>query len=419
MSIRKKSRLSPDLIIAISIVVSEKVVKDDVKRNQVLKRKRLDWDFHGSQLLRESQFRKYYRMSARSFEKLLSIVGPKIITDRYMSMKRTSIEPVSPANKLQLTLSWLSGGMHHHIRMLAGVSVSFFYRIIYEVIDAINQADELRIQFPATPADRVKVAAGFRRLSSRQVIPNCIGCIDGWLCPIKVPTSDSVANVRSFFSGHYQRYGINVQACCDAYCRFTAFSATSPGGTNDALAFLKWKFSKYLKDLMEAFIVLGDNAYVIDYNLLTPFDKCEMGADWRTKDVYNFYFSQLRIRIEMSFGLLVNKWGVLQKPLKVDISKVSHVIHVCMRLHNFCVDERMLDDSGYSVDNEIDNIIATTMTNPEDFFYCATVDSTMPSEINHSLGHYVRQMLVDRISSLNMTRPASNIIRRFGTTTNR
>jgi hypothetical protein len=36
------------------------------------------------------------------------------------------------------------------------------------------------------------------------------------------------------------------------------------GGTNDALAFLKWKFSKYLKDLMEAFIVLGDNAYVID-----------------------------------------------------------------------------------------------------------------------------------------------------------
>jgi hypothetical protein len=92
-----------------------------------------------------------------------------------------------------------------------------------------------------------------------------------------------------------------------------------------------------------------------------------MGAYWRAQDVYNFYFSQLRIQIEMAFGLPVNKWGVLQKPLKLDISKASHVIHVihvCMRLHNFCVDERMLDDSGYSVDNEIDNIIATTMTNP-------------------------------------------------------
>jgi hypothetical protein len=96
--------------------------------------------------------------------------------------------------------------------------------------------------------------------------------------------------------------------------------------------------------------------------------------------------------------------------LKVDILKVSHIIHVCMRLHNFCIDERMLDDSGYSVDNEIDNIIAKMMTCPEDLFYCATVDSTMPSEINHPLGHYIRQMLVDRISSLNMTRPASNII---------
>ena len=60
-----------------------------------------------------------------------------------------------------------------------------------------------------------------------------------------------------------------------------------------------------------------------------------------------------------------------------------------MRLHNFCVDERMLDDSGYSVDNEIDNIIATMTTNPEDFFYCATVDSTMPSEINHFIGHSI------------------------------
>ncbi len=146
--------------------------------------------------------------------------------------------------------------MHHHIRMLAGVSVSF-YRIIYEVIDAINQADELRIQLPATPGDRVKVVAGFRRLSSRAVIANCIGCIDGWLCPIKVPRADYVANVRSFFSGHYQRYGINVQACCDACCRFTAFSATCPGGTNDALAFLRWQLSKYLEDLMEPFIVLG------------------------------------------------------------------------------------------------------------------------------------------------------------------
>jgi hypothetical protein len=84
-------------------------------------------------------------MGVRSFEKLLSIVGPQIITDRDMSMRRTSLEPVSPANRLQLTLSWLSGGMHHHIQMLAGVSVFFLNRIIYEVIDAINQADELRI----------------------------------------------------------------------------------------------------------------------------------------------------------------------------------------------------------------------------------------------------------------------------------
>jgi hypothetical protein len=43
-------------------------------------------------------------------------------------------------------------------------------------------------------------------------------------------------NVRSYFSGHYQKYGINIQACCDAQCRFTFLGVGGPGVTKDRTA---------------------------------------------------------------------------------------------------------------------------------------------------------------------------------------
>ena len=62
-------------------------------------------------------------------------------------------------------------------------------------------------------------------------------------------------------------------------------------------------------------------------------------------DNYNFYASQLRIRVEMSFGMMQMKWGILWKPLKVSLTNVKHIITSISRLHNFCINERILNDS--------------------------------------------------------------------------
>lgn len=282
-----------------------------------------------------------------------------------------------------------------------------------EVFAAINSHPDLAISFPSTNFERRKVAAGFQRKSKDGVFNNVIGCIDGWLCPIKVPTRAEVGNVQSFFSGHYQRYGINVQACCDSSCRVLAYSSSCPGGMGDALAFLKWQLSTMLDNLMEPFIVLGDNAYTVNFHLLTPFDKAHLGNDPK-RDAFNFYLSQLRIRVEMTFGLLVNKWGVLQKPLAVEFSKVKNVIHTCIRLHNFCIDERLLADPNYSVDDEVDNFVATGMNANEDFYYCETVDGeALPPSIRASVGEMSRNIIVDKIANLNLKRPARSASRRF------
>ncbi len=44
-------------------------------------------------------------------------------------------------------------------------------------------------------------------------------------------------NVFSYFFGHYQAYGVNVQATCDAMSRFTYVCVLCPGHTGDKRAY--------------------------------------------------------------------------------------------------------------------------------------------------------------------------------------
>ncbi|KAE9113428.1 hypothetical protein PF007_g10749 [Phytophthora fragariae] len=151
-------------------------------------------------------------------------------------------------------------------------------------------------------------ASEFAAISSNNILTGCIGCLDGWLCEIKAPSSNEVPDVSSFFFGHYLTYGINVQAMCDASCKFIGYCFNSPGKVSDSVAFKKWQVSEDITELPFGFYVIGDNAYLLAPSMLVPFTKPEIKTP--AHYAYNFYISQLRIRIEMSFGLLVNKWQV-------------------------------------------------------------------------------------------------------------
>ena len=210
-----------------------------------------------------------------------------------------------------------------------------------EVINAVSNSESLKLQFPITSSDLKVSAERFQNKSSGGIIGGCVGAIDGWLCSIRTPRADEVGRVKSFFSGHYQTYGINVQACCDSECRFLAFSANSPGGRSDSLAFLYWRLRLIVDQLPVGQFIIGDNAYINTDKLLTPFCKADL-INHIDRSNYNFYLSQLRIRIEMSFALLTNKWGIFKKPLAVAFDICPEIIHTCMILHNFCINEKLL-----------------------------------------------------------------------------
>ena len=86
-----------------------------------------------------------------------------------------------------------------------------------------------------------------------------------------MPTKVETGNVKAYFSGHYQTYGINVQAACDHQCRFLYAALAAPGGANDIAAYRKINFSEMVQNLPIRKFVIGDNAYVCTETLLTPF----------------------------------------------------------------------------------------------------------------------------------------------------
>ncbi|KAE9037698.1 hypothetical protein PR003_g11774 [Phytophthora rubi] len=94
-------------------------------------------------------------------------------------------------------------------------------------------------------------------------------------------------------------------------------------------------------ELPYGFYIVGDNAYPLSDSLLVPFTKLKLKC--KAHSDYNFYLSQLRIRIEMVLGLLVNVWQISMRPLVVDFVNVRKVIKTCTKIHNFCINERLKD----------------------------------------------------------------------------
>ena len=117
------------------------------------------------------------------------------------------------------------------------ISVSFmgsltsFYCTLWCTINAINMT--FIIEFLTTLQQCAEAASKFKSNSHQGIIKNCVGAINGYLLANETPPKCYAKNVCSYFSGHYQKNGINIQASCDTDCCFTFVGIGSPGMTKD------------------------------------------------------------------------------------------------------------------------------------------------------------------------------------------
>ncbi|EGZ22466.1 hypothetical protein PHYSODRAFT_299741 [Phytophthora sojae] len=270
-------------------------------------------------------------------------------------------------------------------------------------MEAICSSSLFRVAAPVYDQESIRRAASeFSDISKNNILTGCVGCVDGWLCTIKAPSSREVPDVSAFFSGHYLQHGINVQAMCDAACRFTGYCFNPPGKVADSVALKKWKLSLGIANLPLGYYVIGDNAYLLSSRVLAPFTKPEIkSTDYSD---YNFYLSQLRIQTEMAFGLLVNKWQIFKRPLSVDFVHAGLVIKTCinLKLHNYCINERIRQpDSG-----GLTNAAVREFNSMEDCSFSPTVvedDEEVVVPVMN--GHIFRNVVLNHIQSYNLSRP--------------
>lgn len=377
-------------------------------RADALMRERMNFELHVEQLQIDGTFENTFRMSLLRFRELANLLRQRIDVNVEMSIRRTrGKRPISAEITVLCGIRYLAGGSYLDIRNVAQVSIPSFYRAVHRFFQAVLSCNELRIALPGYLSDDFQlVRSGFSRRSTDQAFDGCVGSIDGCLIPIRTPSlrelQGSSCTPRSFFSGHYQKYGLNAQAICDSNFRFLFFSVAAPGGSNDFWALQRSSLAtEWINGLPPNHFIVGDKAYICSEKLLTPFPSVTANSK-PERDAYNYYLSQLRIHVEQAFGLLGRKWSVLKDPLQMKLENACDTIMVAVRLHNFVL-------AGYTED-EITASLARTTLDRDGTVTIENhgVESLLPSDLS-DIGivgdSIMRHCLVVRLQRLSLTRP--------------
>ncbi len=203
-------------------------------------------------------------------------------------------------------LQFLGGSFYKDIEDIYRISNHSVRRIVARFEEAAKACKEIDICLPSTPEELEEAANGFVQCSSANGVFNgCVGCIDGWLVCTNKPKECIRVRPTDYYSGHYSRFGLNIQAMCDSQLRFTYFAVAAAGKTNDNRAFgrcmdlMEWRHC-----LPDAYFIIGDNVYTVSKSMIIPFTASQLGnsQDSEYRRTYNYFLSQLWICLEMAFG---------------------------------------------------------------------------------------------------------------------
>jgi hypothetical protein len=166
---------------------------------------------------------------------------------------------------------------------------------------------------------------------------------DGIVFEITKPKADQVnGDVSSFFTRKgYFAYGL--QAFVGYDCRFLTIASKLCSSSHDSTAYVMTSLSDAIKNgrLPSQYHVVLDDAYICSNQELVPWKGRNLSVE---KDAFNYYLSRQRQVVERAFGLLIQRWGIFWRPLRVNMDKIPIIITVACKLHNVCVTRSGLED---------------------------------------------------------------------------
>ena len=307
------------------------------------------------QYIGSDNFYIHHRVSLQLFDKIHKKISPHIYTDpKYVrrTCVRGDVSHVDTRSRLSMTLKHLGGSRTCDIAHFQGVSRTTVTNSIRATMSAILKEYPIP-PFPFNNESMLqKMADGFKSKSTDDLIDNVVGAVDGFLLRIGKRSIGNKSGIQdpSKFYCRKRYYAVNCQVCCDSNRKVTSLSMLSPGAVPDTLAFLKSSLHRGLEtgQLPKRFCIVGDGAYPSMDQILKPCKRPELRRDTSgVKDSYNFYVSQLRINIECCFGMLINKFPILQSALKTPLLRNAvDIFTVCCIIHNLCIDERLENNNN-------------------------------------------------------------------------
>jgi hypothetical protein len=80
------------------------------------------------------------------------------------------------------------------------------------------------------------------------------------------------------------------------------------------------------------FVFVGDDAFALTEYFMKPNGQTGLSAEQR---IFNYRLSREHRVVENSFGTLVSRFGVLQRPIALSPQKAQTIVLTCRYLHNY------------------------------------------------------------------------------------
>ena len=197
---------------------------------------------------------------------------------------------------------------------------------------------------------------------------------------------------------------------------------------NDHDAIKETSLPLLLHNVPAGFVIIGDAAYEAAEKIVSLL--YGVNALVLENDNFNFYRSQCHIHIEMAFGMMSQKWGILKHPLSGNMQFTTEIAICVAHLHNFTINKRLKKEMQQSEQDTIDllfqdhncNITGTDQSN----WSVDGITTTMPMDQNGvpvtAFGEEdftgapgistVRSKMVHRVASKKLVCPVGNEINR-------
>jgi hypothetical protein len=277
----------------------------------------------------EEMFRQRFRVTRAMYERICGDISPSLSASRLPIQQQVlcALERLArPTTLEQLAVD-------HDMAKGSVVNVSRrVWRALYETYWHVKVTSLA----PTSEESRRNMALDFERISG---LPDCIGIIDCSHHCIKAPAGTKAES--DVFFNHKDGHSIRFQAVVDPYRRIYDIRYGIPGSVNDSTVLLASQLWQQREDFIPPpYFIAADGGYSLTRRFITPFFDRENADDIKT--TFNWRFSQTRVRVEQSFGILKGRFRALMHVFDLDtLQDYRLAVFSAVILHNWLITDKV------------------------------------------------------------------------------